>query len=48
MNDPMLPDSFNFVLFFTINFNWWCFVVKSIGPVVTKKMTDVKNVMKSL
>ena len=42
----MLPDWLDFVVFFTIDFQWWCFVVQSIGPVVSEEV-DVKNVMKS-
>ena len=45
--NPMLPDSFDFILFFAIYFNWWRFAVESIGPVVAQK-TDVKNIVKSL
>ena len=46
MNDTMLPDSLDSILFFTIDFNWWCFVIQSIGPVALKEV-DMKNVVKS-
>ena len=42
----MLPDCLDFVVFFTVNFQWWCFVVQSIGPVALKEV-DLKNVVKS-
>ena len=45
-NNPMLPDGLDLGLLFTVYFNWWCFVVESIGPVALKK-TDVRNIMKS-
>ena len=47
MKDTMLPYSLNFVLFFTIDFDGWCFVIQSIASVSSKEV-DVKNVMKSL
>ena len=40
----MLLDGLDFVVFFAINFQRWCFVVQSIGPVAPEEM-DVKNVM---
>ena len=43
----MFPDSLDFIVFFTVDFQWWCFVIQSIGPVVSKEV-DVKNIMKSL
>ena len=43
----MLPYSLNFVLFFTINFDGWCFVVQSIALVLSQEV-DVKNIVKSL
>ena len=45
-NDPMLPDCLDFVVFFTIDFQWWCFVEKFIGPVASKEI-DMKNIVKS-
>ena len=26
-HDTVLPDGLDFVVFFAINFQWWCFVV---------------------
>ena len=46
-NNMMLPDSLDFVLFFTINFQWWSFIVQSIALVASKEV-DVKNIVKSL
>ena len=47
MNDAMVSDCLDFVVFFTINFDGWCFVVQSIASGVSEEV-DVKNVMKSL
>ena len=46
MNDMMLPYSLDFVVFFTVDFQWWCFVIQSIAPVASKEV-DLKNIMKS-
>ena len=43
----MLPYSLNFVVLFTIDFQWWSFIVQSIALVASKEV-DVKNVVKSL
>ena len=43
----MLPDSLNFVVLFTIDFQWWSFVVQSIDLVALKEV-DVKSILKSL
>ena len=45
-NDMMLPYSLNFVVLFTINFQWWSFIVQSFTLVASKEV-DVKNVVKS-
>ena len=45
-NDMMLPDCLDFVVFFTANFEWWCFVVQYIGLVESEEVS-VKNVVKS-
>ena len=42
----MLLYSLNFIVLFTINFQWWSFIVQSIALVASKEV-DVKNVMKS-
>ena len=47
MNDMMLLDCLDFVAFFTVNFQWWCFVIQSIGLVASKEV-DVKNIVKSV
>ena len=45
-NDTMLPDCLDFIVFFTVNLQRWCFVVQSIGKVASKEV-DVKNIAKS-
>ena len=45
-NDMVLPDSLDFIVFFTINFQWWCFVIHSVA-LVAPQQTDVKNVVKT-
>ena len=45
-NNMMLPYSLDFVLFFTINFDEWCFIVQSIALVASEK-TNVENIVKS-
>ena len=42
----VLADCLDFIVFFTIDFWWWCFVIQSIGLVALKEV-DVKNVVKS-
>ena len=42
----MLPYSLDFIVYFTIDFQWWSFIVQSIALVASKEV-DVKNVMKS-
>ena len=42
----VIPDSLDFVVFFTIDFQRWCFIIQFITPVASKEV-DVKNVMKS-
>ena len=42
----MLPDCLDFVLFFTVNFNGWCFVIQSVALVAYQEV-DMKNIMKS-
>ena len=46
MNDTMLLDCLDFVVFFAVNLQWWCFVVQSIGPVALEEV-GVKDVVKS-
>ena len=46
MNDTVLPDCLDFVVFFTIDFQRWCFVIQCITPVASKEV-DMKNVVKS-
>ena len=46
MNDMVLPDSLDFVLFFSVDFDGWNFIVESIASVAPEEF-DVKNVMKS-
>ena len=43
----MFPDSLDFILFFTINFDGWCFIIQSVALVVLKEV-DMKNIVKSL
>ena len=43
----MLPYSLDFVVLFTINFQWRCFVIQSFASVASKEV-DVKNAVKSL
>ena len=47
MDGLVLPDSLDFVLFFTMDFNGWSFIVLSIALVAPEEV-DVKNVMKSV
>ena len=42
----MLPYSLDFVVLFTIDFQWWSFIVQSVALVVSKEV-DVKNIVKS-
>ena len=35
MDDMMLPDCLDFIVFFSIDFDGWSFVVQSIGPVAS-------------
>ena len=42
----MLSYSLNFVVLFTLDFQWWSFIVQSVA-LVSSKEVDVKNVMKS-
>ena len=45
-HDTVLPDSLDFVHFFTIDFDGWSFIVESVASVAPEEV-DVKNVMKS-
>ena len=45
-NGTVLLDCLDFIVLFTIDFQWWCFVIQSIAPVAPKEV-DVKNVVKS-
>ena len=42
----ILPDCLDFVVFFTINFQRWSFIVQSIALVASKEV-DMKNIVKS-
>ena len=42
----MFPDSLDFILLFTIDFDGWCFIIQSVALVALKEV-DVKNVVKS-
>ena len=46
MNNTMVPDSLDFMLFFNIDFDGWCFVIQSVALVALKEV-DMKNVVKS-
>ena len=46
MNNTVPLDRLDFLVFFTINFQRWYFVMQSIAPVASKEV-DVKNVVKS-
>ena len=46
-DDMMLLYSLNFVLLFTIDFQWWSCLVQSVAMVASEEV-DMKNVMKSL
>ena len=46
MNNTVLPDSLDFILFFTIDCNGWSFVVQSVALVAPEEV-DVKNIVKS-
>ena len=45
-NDRMLLYSLNFVVLFTIDFQWWSFIVQSVASVASKEV-DVKSIVKS-
>ena len=42
MNNMILADCLDFVVFFTVDFQWWCFVIQFIGLAVSKEV-DVKT-----
>ena len=42
----MFPDSLDFILLFTIDFDGWCFVIQSVALVMSQEV-EVKNIVKS-
>ena len=42
----MLLYSLDFTVFFTIDFQWWSFIIQSVALVASKEV-DMKNVVKS-